>query len=121
MTPLSEHEQKILDEIEKSLTGEPPSRSGSVGTPARHARRFRLGVGLAIVGFLLLIAFFITRQVIIGVFAFGGMVVGIVIMAGAASGYATARNASSHLSTREKLTRSFKDWEQALRDRRRRE
>jgi hypothetical protein len=121
VTPLSEHEQKILDEIEKSLTGEPPSRSGSVGAPARHARRFRLGVGLAIVGFLLLIAFFVTRQVIIGVFAFGGMVVGIVIMAGAASGYVTARNASSHLSTREKLTRSFKGWEQDLRDRHRRE
>jgi hypothetical protein len=120
VTPLSEHEQKILDEIEKSLTGEPPSKSGSVGPPARHARRFRLGVGLAIVGFLLLIAFFVTRQVIIGVFAFGGMVVGIVIMAGSASGYVTARNAS-HLSTREKLTRSFKGWEQALRDRRRRE
>jgi hypothetical protein len=120
VAPLSEHEQKILDQIEKSLTDQPPSGPAKTATPREHARRFRFGAALSIVGFLLLIAFFVTQQVIVGVLAFGGMVVGIVVMAGAAGRYVTARNASQP-STRAKLARSFKGWEETLRDRYRRE
>lgn len=120
MAPLSEHEQKILDEIEKSLTGRPTSSPSAGGSPTQHARRFRLGAASSIVGFLLLIAFFVTQQVIIGVVAFGAMVVGIVVMAGAASGYMVARD-GTRTSARERLSRSFKGWEEALRDRYRRE
>lgn len=120
MAPLSEHEQKILDEIEKGLTGETGPKPARAGTPGEHARHFRIGATLSIVGFLLLIAFFATQQVIVGVLSFGAMVVGIVVMAGAASGYVDARNASKP-SAREKLARSLKGWEEALRDRYRRE
>jgi hypothetical protein len=120
VAPLSEHEQKILDEIEKGLTGDAAARPARGGTPTEHTRHFRLGAGLSIVGFLLLIAFFATQLVIVGVFSFGAMVVGIVVMAGAASGYLEARNASKP-SAREKLARSLKGWEEALRDRYRRE
>lgn len=120
MAPLSEHEQKILDEIEKSLSGGPTSAPPGRGTPTQHARRFRLGAVSSIVGFLLLIAFFVTQQVIVGVVAFGAMVVGIVVMAGAASGYIVTRDATP-TSAKERFARSLKGWEEALRERYRRE
>jgi hypothetical protein len=120
VAPLSEHEQKILDEIERNLKTEPRSKATRVGSLAEHARRFRMGALVSIAGFALLIAFFVTQLVIVGVLAFGAMVLGIVVMAGAGSGFIAARNASKP-SAREKLARSFKGWEESIRQRRRRE
>jgi hypothetical protein len=120
VAPLSDHEQKILDEIEANLRTEPAHKRGDPGSPGAHARNFRLGALLFVVGFALLIAFFVTQLVLVGVLAFGAMVSGIVIMAGAGSGYFAARAASGS-STRDKLARSFKGWEESLRQRYRKE
>ena len=120
MAPLSDHEQKILDEIEANLRSEPVLKRGDPGSPAQHARTFRLGAFLFVVGFALLIAFFVTQLVIVGVLAFGTMVFGIVSMAGAGSGYFAARAASGS-SARDKLARSFKGWEESIRQRYRKE
>jgi hypothetical protein len=121
VAPLSEHEQKILDEIERNLKDEPGS-SGSrdLRSPDEHARRFRVGAFGFAAGFGLLIAFFLTQQLVVGVFAFGAMVVGIVVMAGAAGGYVAARNASRP-SSRDRVARSLKGWEESLRRRYRKE
>jgi hypothetical protein len=58
--PLSEHEQKILDEIEQRLSEEDPRLVRAVGQTSLHghaARRMRLGVLLFIVGFVMLLLF----------------------------------------------------------------
>jgi hypothetical protein len=82
--PLSEREQRILDEIEKSLYQEDPFARESAprphGKPAGSARR---GAALFVAGLLVLFAFFMTKQVWVGAIAFGSMVWGIVVLAGA--------------------------------------
>lgn len=114
MAPLSEHEQKILDEIERGLRDGSP---GSGASDVELARRFRIGAILFALGFGLLITFFLTQMLILGVLAFGGMVVGIVIMAGAGSGYVAARRAGP----KKKRPNPFEGLERALRDRYRKE
>jgi hypothetical protein len=111
--PLSEHEQKILDELERGLQEE----SREPATSRELARRFRIGaIGFAL-GFALLITFFVTQMLVVGVVAFGAMVVGIVIMAGAGSGFVAAKNDGS----KNKRPNPFQGWERALRDRYRKE
>ncbi len=117
--PLSEREQRILDEMEKSLHQEDPvfarddeRAPGGVGA-AHTARR---GVLMFVAGLLVLFAFFMTKQVWIGALAFGSMVWGIVVVAG------SVRNAAS--SPRRTVTnfgdrvgRYASDFEQRLRQR----
>lgn len=57
--PLSEHEQRILEEIEQRLSEEDPRFVRTVGqNPGTHAaKRMRLGVLLFIVGFFMLLLF----------------------------------------------------------------
>lgn len=58
--PLSEHEQRILEEIERRLSEEDPRFVKTVGQTSLHvhaARRMRLGVLLFIVGFVMLLLF----------------------------------------------------------------
>ena len=81
------------------------------------ARRFRVGAVVFAVGFGLLIAFFVTQMLVVGVGAFGAMVVGIVVMAGAGSGYVAAKTSGK----RKKRTSPLEGWEKALRDRYRKE
>jgi hypothetical protein len=57
--PLSEHEQRILDEIERRLAAEDPkfARATTVATPrGQAARRFKRAIGGFVLGFLFLIA-----------------------------------------------------------------
>lgn len=83
--PLSEREQRILDEMEKSLYREDPvfarepTRKRTSGTRVHGARR---GVLMFVAGLAALFAFFVTKQVWIGALAFGSMVWGIVVVAG---------------------------------------
>jgi hypothetical protein len=49
--PLSEHEQRLLDEIEQALYAEDPKFASSVRSARRH-RRFRSSVVLAVFGVL---------------------------------------------------------------------
>jgi hypothetical protein len=58
--PLSEHEQRILEEIEKKLSEDDPRFVRTVGNASSHehaARRTRLGVLLFIIGFVMLLLF----------------------------------------------------------------
>jgi len=58
--PLSEHEQHILDEIERKLSEDDPRFVRTVGQVSTHehaARRTRLGVLLFIIGFVMLLLF----------------------------------------------------------------
>lgn len=86
--PLSEREQRILDEIEKSLYQEDPAFAGerrAVKQPrSGHASAtVRRGAAMFVAGLLVLLAFFMTKQVWVGALAFGSMVWGIVVAAGA--------------------------------------
>lgn len=82
--PLSEREQRILDEIEKSLYQEDPTaRDAAQERRGRALGSVRRGVALFLAGLLVLLAFFMTKQVWVGAIAFGSMVWGIVIVAGA--------------------------------------
>ncbi len=60
--PLSEHEQRILEEIEKRLAEEDPQLVKSVSTASVTTlalRRIRWGLAAFVVGFVLLMLFFI--------------------------------------------------------------
>src|SRR5438128_8202930 len=71
--PLSEHEQRILEEIERRLAEEDPRLAQSVAkaTVASHAlRRIRWGITAFVAGFVLLLFFVINIW-----FALGGFLV----------------------------------------------
>jgi hypothetical protein len=78
--PLSEREQEILAEIEKRLSEDDPRLARHV---SRRALRARTGLFLFLAGFVLLLGFFFSGSVPVGVAAFGAMVVGIVLLLGA--------------------------------------
>jgi hypothetical protein len=81
--PLSEREQKILDEIERNLSDEDPrfAQERRSSASSRVASRARLGVVTFLLGFGLLIVFFLSRVLFAGLLAFVGMVAGIVLLA----------------------------------------
>jgi hypothetical protein len=70
--PLSEHEQRILEEIERRLAEEDPRlvKSVSEATVASHSmRRIRWGVAGFILGFVLLPFFLVSIWFALGAFA----------------------------------------------------
>ena len=71
--PLSEHEQRVLDELEQTLHREDPDFVERVqsGLASLH-NRFRLALSIfgSVVGLILLFAFCVTTEVIVGVAAF---------------------------------------------------
>lgn len=75
--PLSEHEQRLLDQIERALYAEDPKfastvRSTDLGTHMR--RRLRRAIALFVVGFVLLLLFVVNP--VVGI-------IGFVVMLGA--------------------------------------
>lgn len=121
MPPLSEREQKILEEIERGLYDEDPlfaqeRRSFPIGSGARRAK---LGAITFVVGLGLLIAFFATRSVFVGLLAFGGMVTGIVLLASPVSSLVSTTKGRAG-QRRETFKRSLSDWEERIRKRYRR-
>lgn len=115
--PLSEREQRILDEMEKSLYQEDP-------VFARHERRVRSGnaqsarrgVLMFVAGLLVLFAFFMTKQVWVGALAFGSMVWGIVVVAGSIRNAAPSpRRTVTDFG--ERIGRFANDFEQRLKQR----
>jgi hypothetical protein len=70
--PLSDHEQRILEEIERRLAEEDPRlvKSVSESSVASHAlRRIRWGVGGFVLGFVLLLFFVLNIWFAVGGFA----------------------------------------------------
>ena len=119
--PLSDHEQKILDEIEKSLATEDPRFADKrvSRSPKAHARRARLGALMFFGGLVLLVAFFVSRMLIVGLLAFGGMVAGIVLLASAV-GSMVRETADRSRSEGRSFASSMSEWEDAVRKRFRR-
>ncbi len=114
--PLSEREQRILEEMEKSLHQDFP-RTTTPRTPrGKTIQSARRGAAMFVAGLLVLFAFFLTKQVWIGAIAFGSMVWGIVIVAGSVRGAAPSpRHAVSDLG--ERIGRIAGDLEQRLKQR----
>jgi Protein of unknown function (DUF3040) len=118
--PLSEREQRILEEIERNLHQEDPAlgRAGRRGPHLDRVRRIKLGGVMLAAGFLLLFAFFVSGSVTFGVLAFVAMVGGIVLVAGSMRETPTDR-ASIHLDRRDRLIGALRAWEERVRKRRR--
>ena len=112
--PLSDREQKILEEIEKNLHDEDPrlAREVSGSTRTNNTGNIKLGILIFFVGLALLIGFFLSGVLLVGVLAFGTMVTGLFLAAGALGGMA-----ASGMSRRERLAGAFSDWERRMRER----
>ena len=116
--PLSDHEQRILDEIEKNLYQEDPAFARQVKereVQRDPKTRARLGVVCFAGGFVGLLMFFYSRVVIVGVIAFAAMVLGVVLIAGAFRMAAPPRDLVKRPADR--LGRFFSDWEERVRQR----
>ena len=82
--PLSEHEQRLLEQIERALVDDDPKFASSVRTGDRRLkarRRIQLGIGLVVVGLAVMVLGPVTHNVLIGVLGFllmlGGATLGV--------------------------------------------
>ena len=112
--PLSDREQKILEEIEKNLHSEDPRFAREVGGSSRTSNRGNIKLGLFIfcLGLAALVGFFLSGLVLVGVVAFGTMVGGIVMALGALGSLA-----SSGRAQKDRVSTAFSQWERRMRDR----
>jgi len=88
--PLSEHEQRLLEQIERALVDDDPKFASSVRTGDRRLkarRKMQLGAVLVVVGLAVLVGGAVARSVPLGVFgflvAFGGVTLGVLNYKGA--------------------------------------
>jgi hypothetical protein len=82
--PLSEHEQRLLEQIERALVDDDPKFASTVRTGDRRQkarRKLQVGVVIVVVGLAALIGGAVLPQVVLGVLGFlvmfGGAVLGI--------------------------------------------
>lgn len=78
--PLSEHEQRMLDELEQQLHAEDPKFASSMAPSAGQgigAKRLVVGIVAVILGLGLLVAAVFFDQLWVGVVAFVGMLAGV--------------------------------------------
>jgi hypothetical protein len=82
--PLSEHEQRLLEQIERALVDDDPKFASSVRTGDRRLRarrKLQLGALLVVVGMAVLVVGAVAQSFIIGALgflvAFGGVVLGV--------------------------------------------
>jgi hypothetical protein len=82
--PLSEHEQRLLEQIERALVDDDPKFASSVRTGDRRLkarRKLQLGGALVVIGLAVLVGGAVARSVPLGVFgflvAFGGVTLGV--------------------------------------------
>lgn len=119
--PLSEREQKILQEIERDLYREDPSFARDVRrrqTGWNEVSSARLGAALFVLGLAAMFAFFTSRSLLVGVVAFGAMVAGVVLLAGSFRGLVAQRQQHEQ-KPRERLVNLLRRWEERVRKRRR--
>ncbi|MGY1813191.1 DUF3040 domain-containing protein [Blastococcus sp. SYSU D00820] len=89
--PLSEHEQRLLEQIERALVDDDPKFASTVRTGDRRVkarRKLQIGALLVIVGLVLLVGGPVTHQFILGALGF------LVMFAGAALGVLNYRSAT---------------------------
>jgi Protein of unknown function (DUF3040) len=77
--PLSEHEQRLLEQIERALVDDDPKFASSVRSGDRRLkarRKLQLGVVLVVVGLAVLVGGAVAHSVLLGVLGFLVMFVG---------------------------------------------
>lgn len=118
--PLSEHEQRVLEDIERRLHEEDPqfAREARRVVPVfpSDRRRIRIGVAVAALGLILLFGFLITGSIPLGVLAFATMVSGIVIASGPMTGFLHPRRFSDS-DLKDRLSSTARTMDQRMRDR----
>jgi Protein of unknown function (DUF3040) len=117
--PLSDSEQRILEEIERNLYADDPAFARGVKRKApRFAefRRLRLGIVTLLAGIGLLLWFFFSPNLILGVLAFGAMVAGIVFAMRSLWGIASTGR-RQRPGPRERMTSAARQWEERFRNR----
>jgi hypothetical protein len=127
--PLSEREQKILQEIERDLYREDPTlaRAGRHAPKWGEARKARIGALTFVAGFLALIAFFVVTSVTssegtssgpavtslaLGVAAFAAMVGGIVLFVSSLRALGGGKD-----QPRDRLVSALQRWQARMRER----
>ena len=82
--PLSDHEQPLLEQIERALVDDDPKFASSVRTGDRRLkarRKLQLGAGLVVIGLAVLVGGAVAPSVPLGVFgfliAFAGVTLGV--------------------------------------------
>jgi hypothetical protein len=117
--PLSEDEQRILEQIEKGLYEEDPKFGRAATRKATHwldrFGRLRVALLCLVSGLAALVPFFLARWVLAGVAAFSLMVAGIVLLAGVASD--SLRGAGSRRVGRQRMQGVVDRFQERLRDR----
>jgi hypothetical protein len=89
--PLSEHEQRLLEQIERALVDDDPKFASSVRTGDRRLkarRKLQLGVVLVVVGLAVLVGGAVAPSVVLGVIGF------LVMFGGAALGVLNYKSAT---------------------------
>ena len=89
---LSEHEQRVLDELERGLYAEDAKFATKVATGGNPARKLVAGALTAVVGLSVLVFAVIIQLMIIGLVAFALMLAGLVV---ATSGNSKPRPAAT--------------------------
>jgi hypothetical protein len=110
--PLSEREQQILDQLEKDLHGDGASSSTSAPSKDERFGGLKVGIVLFVAGIMLLVWFFVSGLIIVGVASFASMVAGMVL--GASS---IRSEMASGGSPGERVARAVGGWEETLRRR----
>ncbi len=94
--PLSEHEQRLLEQIERALVDDDPKFASSVRTGDRRVkarRRLQIGAALVVVGFAVLVGGAVARSVPLGVLGF------LIAFAGVALGVLNYKSATGVVET----------------------
>ena len=120
--PLTEREKKILEDIEKNLYTEDPAFARDIKHPWWHKlRQVKIGALVFFMGLALLLGFFVTQHVLVGVLAFSSMVGGIVLMSTATGDIARDQIRMHRVTVSDRLTGSlrsrFDNWEKKLKER----
>lgn len=117
--PLSEREQKILQEIERDLYREDPAFARDVRRRRGwdETSRARLGAVLFVGGLVAMFFFFASRWLPLGVASFGAMVGGVVMVAGSFRSLLSHRPPQAHQRPRQRLASTLRSWEERIRER----
>jgi hypothetical protein len=118
--PLSDSEQRILEEIEKNLYADDPAFARGVrrkGPRFAEFRTLRLGIFTLVAGVGLLLWFLLSPNlIIVGVLAFGAMVAGIVFAMRSVWGLAVSSR-RRRPGRRERVNSVVRQWEERFRNR----
>jgi len=78
--PLSEHEQRLLDEMERNLYGgNPDVVQTPSGATKPHAQSVAIGAVLAVAGVIVLVMGVVTQLILVGILGFVAMFAGVLL------------------------------------------